>query len=100
MDNGSYSGDMLFWFRPPSFDLMFITCGSLAAVAPSELRPWTDYRTIMWIGDTVSKHPEKMPLFLQRLREMGINTAMVYSAGDARPLVEAHFPYYVENMVN
>ncbi|HTL54344.1 MAG TPA: beta-galactosidase [Candidatus Limnocylindrales bacterium] len=64
------------------------------------LRAWTDYRTIMWVGDSAYKHPEKLPLFFQRLREMGINTAMVYGDGDPQPLVQAKMPYYVENVVN
>lgn len=54
----------------------------------------------MWVGDTVYKRPEKMPLFFQRLREMGINTAMVYGDGDPQPLLDNRFPYYVENMIN
>lgn len=54
----------------------------------------------MWIGDSASRHPEKLPLFFQRLREMGINTAMVYGAADPQPIVESNFSYYVENMVN
>ncbi len=64
------------------------------------LRPWTEYRTIMWVGDTAYRRPEKLPLFFQRLREMGINTAMVYGEGEAQPLLDNRFPYYVENMVN
>src|SRR6266487_4485406 len=40
------------------------------------LRPWNSYRAIMWVGDTAYKKPEKLPLFYERLREMGINTAM------------------------
>jgi hypothetical protein len=54
----------------------------------------------MWVGDTVYKQPEKVPLFFQRLREMGITTAMVHGDGDTRPLLENRFPYYVENLVN
>lgn len=54
----------------------------------------------MWIGDSAYKRPDKVPLFFQRLSEMGINTGMVHGDSDFRPLVEAHFPYYVENMVN
>jgi hypothetical protein len=54
----------------------------------------------MWIGDPAYQHPERLPLFFQRLREMQINTAMVYGAGDPQPLVDNDFPYYVENMVN
>src|ERR1035441_6889684 len=53
-----------------------------AAEAGSQLRPWREYHTIMWVGDSASKRPEKMPLFFQRLREMGINTAMVYGNAD------------------
>jgi hypothetical protein len=71
-----------------------------ATVAPPALRPWNDYRVIMWIGDSAYRRPDKLPLFFQRLREMGINTAMVFSDGDPQPLVDNHFPYYVENIVN
>ena len=71
-----------------------------AAEAGSQLRPWREYHTIMWVGDSASKRPEKLPLFFQRLREMGINTAMVYGDGDPQPLLANQFPYYVENIVN
>jgi hypothetical protein len=70
------------------------------AQGTNQLRPWRDYRTIMWIGDTAYKQPTKIPRFFQRLREMGINTAMVYGDGDPRPLLDNQFPYYVENLVN
>ena len=66
----------------------------------NRLRPWRDYRTIMWIGDTAYKQPAKLQRFFQRLRELGINTAMVYGDGDLRPLLDNQFPYYVENLVN
>ena len=61
---------------------------------------WVGYRTIMWIGDSAWKKPGKVPLFFQRLREMGVNTAMVSGDGDPRPFLDAKFPFYVENMVN
>src|SRR5215472_90503 len=54
----------------------------------------------MWVGDTAYKQPAKLPLFFQRLRELGINTAMVYGDGNSQPLLDNHFPYYLENMVN
>lgn len=73
---------------------------SAAAPAPTELRPWTEYRTIIWTGDSAYKKPEKLPLFFQRLREMSINTGMVYGGADPQPLLDAKFPYYVENLVN
>jgi hypothetical protein len=67
---------------------------------PPQLRPWREYRTIMWVGDSAYKRPEKTALFFQRLREMSINTAMVYGDADPRPLLDNTFPYYVENLIN
>src|SRR5256885_1710487 len=64
------------------------------------LRPWNEYHAIMWVGDSAGKKPEKLGLFYQRLREMGINTAMAYGDSDPKSLLEHHFPYYVENIVN
>jgi hypothetical protein len=77
-------------------------CGnrSTAAGETNQLRPWNSYRTIMWIGDSAYKQPEKLPLFFQRLRELGINTAMVFGDGNPQPLLDSQFPYYVENLVN
>ncbi len=71
-----------------------------AFAAGAQLRPWLDYRTIMWIGDSAGRQPGKWPLFFQRLREMGVNTAMIYDDADPAPLLQNHFPYYLENMVN
>ena len=70
-----------------------------ASAAPT-LRPWQEYRTIMWVGDSAERQPEKYALFFQRLREMGVNTAMVSGGADPAPLLQNNFPYYVENMVN
>lgn len=72
-----------------------------AAARPTHtVRPWQEYQTILWIGESASKHMEQPELLLRRLREMGINTGMVY--GDANPRVwaDAKFAYYVENVVN
>lgn len=79
--------------------------GALGVLAvPSvaaDLRPWNDYRVIMWVGDSVWKRPDKVPLFRNRLFEMGVDTAMVYGAGgDAQPWLTNRFPFYVENIVN
>lgn len=79
---------------------VLLTSPVASAEERSTLRPWTEYRTIMWIGDSVYKKPEKLPLFLQRLREMGINTGMVHHGGDPGPFIENKFPYYVENLAN
>jgi hypothetical protein len=80
--------------------LMTAWAAGTAAEAGSQLRPWREYRTILWVGDSASKRPEKLPLFYQRLREMGINTAMVYGDADPQPLLANQFPYYVENIIN
>jgi len=71
-----------------------------AAPAGLPTRPWQDYQTIMWINDPVHGRPEKVPLFFQRLRELGINTAMVSGDSDPGSVLDHHFPYYVENMIN
>jgi Beta-galactosidase len=63
-------------------------------------RPWDDYRVIMWVGGAAYEKPDKLPLFFQRLREMGVNTAMVHGDADPKPLLDNHFPYYVENIIN
>lgn len=79
---------------------MILAQAAYSAESTTRVRPWRDYRTIMWIGDSGREHPEQFGLFLRRLREMGINTAMVYDDGNPQPLVDNGFPYYVENLVN
>jgi hypothetical protein len=68
--------------------------------ADHDPRPWLDYHTIMWIEESAYKKPEKIPHFFQRLREMGINTAMVSGDGDLPPMPQTPPQYYVENIVN
>jgi hypothetical protein len=80
--------------------LLFLPLTARSAEDSSQLRPWRDYRVIMWVGDSPYKQPAKIPLFFQRLREMGVNTAMVFDDGDPQPPLENHFPYYVENIIN
>jgi len=82
------------------FFLLWMTGRICSAQSRQGLRPRSEYRTIMWIGDTARQHPEKLPLFFQRLKEMGINTGMVYDGAEPKQLVQNHMPYYVENMVN
>jgi Beta-galactosidase len=69
-------------------------------VRAETLANWDEYRVIMWIGDSAYKKPDKLPLFFQRLREMGVTTGMVHGEADAKPMLDAGFPYYVENLVN
>jgi hypothetical protein len=80
---------------------MLISFGSASHSAEStaSLRPWRDYHTIMWVGDSARKDPNKFPLFVSRLRDMGVNTAMVYSDENPQPLLDNNFPYYIGNLV-
>src|SRR5512138_2707035 len=90
-------------FISPAFPALFLLLlpGSLAGAQPTpQLRPWREYRAIMWMGDSAYKQPDKVPLVFQRLREVGINTGMAGAGGDVRPLLDSKMPYYVENMVN
>jgi hypothetical protein len=80
--------------------VVLLPSATLRAENDAALRPWDDYHVIMWVGDSAAKKPAKLPLFFQRLREMGVDTAMVYGGGSPQPLVDNHFPYYVENIVN
>jgi hypothetical protein len=80
--------------------LMTAWAAGAAAEAGGQLRPWREYRAILWVGDSANKRPDKLPLFYQRLREMGINTAMVSGDADPQPLLANQFPYYVENIIN
>jgi Beta-galactosidase len=70
---------------------------SMSGDEPSK---WTDYRVIMWVGDSAFREPANLPLFFQRMREMGVTTGMVHGEADPKPFLDARFPYYVENMVN
>ena len=79
--------------------VLLLTFASRSPAAET-LRPWRDYRTIMWVGGTVWKKPDKVPLFIQRLKEMGVNTAMVTGDENPKPWLDAGMPYYVENIVN
>jgi hypothetical protein len=76
------------------------TAVAAAAADPGSLRPWTEYRVILWTGDTAWKQPDKRPLFFQRLQELGATHGMVHGHGEAGPWLDAGVPYYLENMVN
>lgn len=84
----------------PQLLVVIALAGPAKSSVAAELRPWNDYHAIMWVGDSAYKDPARVPVFFQRLKEMGIDTAMVYGDSDPRLLQENRFPYYVENMVN
>ncbi|MCA1962731.1 MAG: beta-galactosidase, partial [Prosthecobacter sp.] len=70
-----------------------------ATAAAQQLRPWTEYRIFLWMGDQGQKalaNP-KMP---ERLRELGINSGMIGPGGDASFYQQHGFGHYVENIIN
>jgi len=71
-----------------------------ASAEPDGLRPWRDYHAIMWVGDSAFKKPDKIPLFFERMREMGIDTGMVHGQAEPDVHIANKFPFYVENMVS
>jgi hypothetical protein len=80
--------------------LVFFAGQPAIAELPGLPRPWKDYRTIMWVGDSVWKKPGRFSLFVQRMREMGINTVSVHGDSDAKPWVDAGLSFYVENVIS
>ena len=79
----------------------FLSCAlNGAGEPPPQLRPWNDYRTILWMGESVTKNQARWPVMFERLRELGINTAMVGRDGDPKPFIDAGFGYYVENIIS
>ena len=81
--------------------LLSLTLVSTSLAAPAFTpRPWTDYRTILWMGDSPWKDPAREALVFQRLREMGINTGMVTGDENPQRYLQQKMPFYVENIVN
>lgn len=70
-----------------------------AALHAQNLRPWTDYRVILWMGEKGQKALEN-PVMPERLRELGINSGMIGPGGDASFYQKNGFGHYVENIIN
>lgn len=88
--------------RIPALILLLLTVFCALAGKPSQgsLPIWDDYQVIMWVGDSAFRSPEKLPVFFERLREMGVTAGMVHREASPEPFLKERFPYYVENMVN
>lgn len=63
------------------------------------LRPWNDYRVILWMGEKGQQSLAK-PKMPERLRELGINSGMIGAGGDASFYAKNGFAHYVENIIN
>ena len=63
------------------------------------LRPWTDYRVILWMGEK-GQQALANPKMPERLRELGINSGMIGPGGDASFYQQHGFAHYVENVIN
>ena len=70
-----------------------------AALHAQNLRPWTDYRVILWMGDQGQKALTN-PVMPERLRELGINSGMIGPGGNASFYQKNDFGHYVENIIN
>jgi len=86
--------------KPLSIGILVLAASGAPCGEPSRAKPFDEYRVVLWTGDSASKDPARLPLFFQRLREMGANAGMVYGGGDPAHLVANGMPYYVENVVN
>jgi hypothetical protein len=85
---------------PCLLTLLIATAGHLSAAEPTAaLRPWEDYRVILWTGQKANQRLAD-PVFHQRLKEMGVTHGMTGHSGDPKPFLDAGFGYYVENIVN
>lgn len=91
---------MVYFVRIQSMGVAFLWLSMCFSALADDLRPLDGYRVIMWVGGSAWKKPEKVPLVLQRFREMGVNTGMVSGDGDPSAFVKAGMPYYVENIVS
>jgi hypothetical protein len=82
---------------------VFVLAVLIVQKAPAESRAprqWNEYRTIMWVGDSFRKKPDRFPLFVQRLREMGINSVTVHGDAEAKPWTDTGLAFYVENVIS
>ena len=69
--------------------------------AATAIRPWDEYRVILWMGDSFQRRRKDAPLIMKRLREMEVDSGMVYGGeGTGEVWATNGFPYYVENIVN
>jgi len=88
---------------------MIIRCISLILVAAlawnmaaftNTISKWYDYKTILWISDDLRNNNQLWPQLLRTLKEMGINTGMIFDGEDTLLWATNGWPYYIENVVN
>jgi hypothetical protein len=70
-----------------------------SAATAQNLRPWTEYRVILWMGESGQKALAN-PVMPERLRELGITSGMIGPGGDPTFFAKNGFGHYVENIVN
>lgn len=71
-----------------------------AATVRAQSTNWNSYRATMWVSDSAYRDPARVPLFFQRLREMGVNSVTYHPGEDLNRIVTNGFGFYVENIVN
>ena len=78
-----------------------LVCFLLAAVSlqAQNLRPWDEYRVILWMGENGQKALSN-PKLPERLRELGVNSGMIGPGGDPSFYQQHGFGHYVENIIS
>ena len=83
----------------PALLFLVLTVFVLEPLYAQELRPWTQYRVILWMGESGQKALAN-PNMPERLRELGVNSGMIGPGGDASFYKQHGFGHYVENVIN
>ncbi len=79
---------------------IFVVFIKTSCFSQHESKRWTNYQTIMWVGDSANKNKDKLPLFFSRLKEMGITAVSLQSWQDSTDVLTNNLNFYVENIIN
>ena len=79
----------------PAMKSLILLLALVVATAQAQLRPWNDYKVILWMSGAMAKHQAQWPLITQRLHELGITTGMSNRDTVPQHLIDSGFDYYV-----
>jgi hypothetical protein len=80
--------------------LLLVSQNASADTVAKNWPQFEDYRVILWMSGQVRQDEKRLPVIFERLREMGVNTAMAGRGEGPKPFLDAGFGYYVENIIN
>jgi hypothetical protein len=61
---------------------------------------WSSYHVTMWVGGSPYRDPKRIPLFFQRLRELGADAVTWHPGENLEIITTNEFQFYGENIVN